>query len=514
MFWQRGRVRLCLLLLGFFSGSARAIWGLKRHHGEGGSTAYSQTSTVAPSQAGEQRLSNFYAMALKELQELETEPLCHRIAARLLVNNCQLLEGHDEATVHTDSGRASRDFVDSYAASLAICDLERGDFVIPSSCSRFRESTLASIPVPAKPHLHVSTYEVDNCLKGLAQSDSAWNTWVSYRQKAWRFCQAARNDNEKTGHILLFRRVTRILEKLTTSIELEIEERLDSMNRMFQEATDSVESLAPHVDHLESRLRQVDEMIAGQLARTAQESNKIMESGLEHAGNLQDLLALLLKTAMDNAAEVANSHELALQAATHKVGDEIDAVLGVLSVAVSATVSLQDQIESSRVQAAEIIQNQNKIEAGMERLEDLATSLSTKYESHEGRLVQAQRKAGDILEILETATNSASKFNNAIFSGFGLAGWWPYFLCPAASLVMGSYGLEPSALRNIWLVGIGEAVGFLVSGANRYVDIFFRTSTLQAPTETPFNTTFDMRTLSNEIGAEKDFHKIIYAREI
>lgn len=141
--------------------------------------------------------SNVYVVALSELQELESEPLCHRIAARLLVNHCQLLDGQDEATVLTDSGRATRDFVDSFAASLAICDLERGSFVIPSSCSKFREAVLAGMPVPSKPQLHVSPSEIDNCLEGLARSDSAWNTWVSYRHKALRFCEAARADTEK-----------------------------------------------------------------------------------------------------------------------------------------------------------------------------------------------------------------------------------------------------------------------------------------------------------------------------
>lgn len=140
-------------------------------------------------------------MALNELQELESEPLCHRIAARLLVNNCQLLDGRDDATILTDSGRAARDFVDSYAASLAICDLERGSFAIPSVCSKFQESTLARIAPPTKPQLHVTTSEIDYCLEGLAQSDSAWSTWVSYRHKTLRFCEAARADNEKGRYI-------------------------------------------------------------------------------------------------------------------------------------------------------------------------------------------------------------------------------------------------------------------------------------------------------------------------
>lgn len=149
-------------------------------------------------------MPNKYVVALNELQELESEPLCHRIAARQLVSNCQLLDGQDDATVLTDSGRATRDFVDFYAASLAICDLERGSFVIPPVCSKFREPALASLPALQKPQLHVSTSEIDNCLEGLAQSDSAWNTWVSYRHKALRFCEAARGENEKGKYSLIF----------------------------------------------------------------------------------------------------------------------------------------------------------------------------------------------------------------------------------------------------------------------------------------------------------------------
>lgn len=142
-------------------------------------------------------MPNSYAIALQELKELESEPLCHRNAARLLVSNCQLIDGKDETTVMKDSGRLARDFVDSFAISLAICDLERGSFIIPSECSKFQESTISKLAISNRPQLHVSTTEIDRCLEGLGRSDSAWNTWVSYRHKAVRFCEAARVNNER-----------------------------------------------------------------------------------------------------------------------------------------------------------------------------------------------------------------------------------------------------------------------------------------------------------------------------
>ena len=90
-----------------------------------------------------------------------------------------------------------RDFVDSYAASLAICDLERGSFVIPTECTKFREASLGQVALRSKPELHVSPNEISLCLSALATSDAAWSTWVSYRHKALRFCEAARADNDK-----------------------------------------------------------------------------------------------------------------------------------------------------------------------------------------------------------------------------------------------------------------------------------------------------------------------------
>lgn len=113
------------------------------------------------------------------------------------MNNCQLVNGQEEVLTRTDADKTARDFVDAYAISLAICDLERGSFSIPSSCSPFRESTLAMLSAPVKPQLHASTLEITECLRDMAPSDAAWNTWVNYRHQAMRFCQASLAENQK-----------------------------------------------------------------------------------------------------------------------------------------------------------------------------------------------------------------------------------------------------------------------------------------------------------------------------
>ncbi|KAM4063080.1 tht1-like nuclear fusion protein [Hirsutella rhossiliensis] len=412
--------------------------------------------------------SNMYTTALDELQELESEPLCHRIAARLLVNNCQLLDGRDEATVLTDSGRATRDFVDFFAASLAICDLERGSFLIPSSCFKFREPVLAEMRMPSRPHLHVSPAEIDGCLEGLGQSDSAWNTFISYRHKALRFCEAARADNEKDRNILLFQRITKVMDRLTMQVEAELEARLEALNKMVRDANTNVESINPQINDLKSGLSQVEQMISQVLSQGTQQAATSANNGLQSAKRLQQLLERLLATALESNERITRSHESALQLVHKRVGDDVGAVMTTLGAAIAATTGLQREIAESQFRVAEIARGQERIEADMQRLSELANALTVKQEGHQERLEQAQQQALQVLKTLDSVSATAVTFKSTLLGGLGLTKWWPYVFCPVMSLIVGSYGLPPSTIRNIVLVGMGEAVGFLIFVANQY----------------------------------------------
>ncbi|EHK24957.1 uncharacterized protein TRIVIDRAFT_31498 [Trichoderma virens Gv29-8] len=401
-------------------------------------------------------LPAMYATALNELQELESEPLCHRTAARLLIHNCQLLDGRDDATILTDSGRAARDFVDSYAASLAICDLERGSFTIPSSCSKFQESVLARMSPPTKPQLHVTTSEIDGCLEGLAQSDSAWNTWVSYRHKTLRFCEAARADNEKDENIRLHQRLTTILAKLTSQLEEEMEARFRSMNRMFEEAGATVENLKPRMNHLKSSITEVDALFKDHIVQNVQQSASFVAHGLDDARQLQALLSMMVDVTQNQSHDLTTFHESALQEATRRITSEIDVILAALAAAIASSTSLHREIEISQSAAAAVALRQERIEMGMKKLESLADSLLVQHKGHQEQLVSAQQTASDLIDILDSASSSAVTLRSSIYSGFGWGSWWPYVFCPLTSLVVGSYGLPPSATRNIVLISLGE----------------------------------------------------------
>jgi hypothetical protein len=137
-----------------------------------------------------------YQKAMLELKRLEEEPICHRMAARLLMSNCQGLENISEQDYKLTSASIERHHVESFAASLAMCDMERARFDIPGACTPFRSSALHKA-IRGNGILLVSPEQVSACLEALGQDHSHWMTWLSYRDKALLFCRGARVDIDK-----------------------------------------------------------------------------------------------------------------------------------------------------------------------------------------------------------------------------------------------------------------------------------------------------------------------------
>lgn len=142
------------------------------------------------------RKPSFYADAMLELKRLEEKPVCHRIAAQLLMSNCQGLEDISKEKYETASASLQRHHIESFAASLAMCDMERAEFEIPKSCDPFRSMALDRALLGSG-RIDVSPENVSACLRGLGQDHSHWNTWLSYRDSALLLCRGARIEIEK-----------------------------------------------------------------------------------------------------------------------------------------------------------------------------------------------------------------------------------------------------------------------------------------------------------------------------
>ncbi|KAG5977412.1 hypothetical protein E4U55_006833 [Claviceps digitariae] len=398
--------------------------------------------------------SDAYATALTELRELESEPLCHRIAARLLVGNCQLLDGQNEATVLTDTGRAARDFMDFFAASLAICDLERANFDIPTSCSKFRETVLANLPTPSKPQLHVATAEIDGCLEGLARSDSAWSTWVSYRHKALRFCEAARAENEKDQHIVLHQKLAIILDRLTRQAENETQEHVQNLERIFRKSNENVEAMTAYTEKFETLTLRLNNIIGSALSDSAQTQVAIQNS-MEGAKTLDHFMEALLSRMRLREKEMSQGYEVAIRTATEVATRDVAEIAQVLRAVSVNSLALQAQLQKSEDQVLSVVRQQETIQKTMEELQGIAGIVLEKQITQDRILESTHNRTSNILSSLEVATMTISTLRKPLLK-LGTAAWWPYVICPVASLTLGSYGLPPSLTRNLALLGLGK----------------------------------------------------------
>ncbi|KAK1827714.1 nuclear fusion protein KAR5 [Podospora conica] len=413
----------------------------------------------------EQPIRNLYSVALAELQELESQPFCHRVAARLLVNNCQLVDGKDEATILTDSGRQVRDFVDSYAASLAICDLERGSFKIPPECAKFREASLSQIATrnSGRAQLHVSEVEIGLCLSAMATSDAAWSTWISYRHKALRFCEAARGENERDQSILLYQRLTKVIEDLTNGVEAELKKRMDELDNRARQTYDNLGQLSTRIDQLGDGLSKMGQYLSGDLEKAMKRSADLMDGGLQNAESLEKFLAALLNNIADKNAQMASAHELAVRQASSQVTNEVEALGQIVAAVGASSLILQEKITSTTNMVDSLARRHDVLEDGLGRLLVTTQHLASNHNIQAERVEQAFNITNELLDALEETATTASTLNKSFLSRAPSGTWWPHILCPVASLVLGSYGLAPSAFRNLGLLALGEGVGFVVS---------------------------------------------------
>ncbi|KAK3349367.1 hypothetical protein B0T25DRAFT_547849 [Lasiosphaeria hispida] len=417
--------------------------------------------------------SSIYDVALNELQQLESEPLCHRIAARLLVNNCQLVDGKNEASILMDSGRLISDFVDTYAASLAICDLERGSFQIPAECTKFREPALSQIAITDAPQLHVAHKEIKLCLGALGTSDSAWGTWISYRHKTLRFCEAARVDNQKDQNILLYQRLTKVISKLMTGVEAELQKKMDDLDERARQTFDNLAQLLLQVDQLRDGLERVETYLSGDLENTLRRSSESAQDNLQQAEVLQQFLIAVFARFHESNTQLVSVHEQSLQHIAKRTNDDIGALAAIIATAVTSTNALQQQIERSNQNAELLAKRQDTLEQNMDRLIATTEKLSTNHEHHTLMLTQAANMTSELLDTLEETSSKAQSLNRSLIVDAMSGSWWPYVLCPAGFLILGSYGLPPSAGRNIGLLATGEVIGFLVSVFNNMSDVSF-----------------------------------------
>jgi hypothetical protein len=126
--------------------------------------------------------------------------------------------------------------------------------------------------------------------------------------------------------------------------------------------------------------------------------------------------------------------------------------------------------ESARLGLQELFARQEALAGGLDRLTTATETLAIKQGEHVRSVDVAQNMTNNILGTLDEVAASAMILEGASLSylgGWGLFRWVSYIVSPVVTLILGSYGLAPSALRNLSLIILGEAFGFLICHPQR-----------------------------------------------
>ncbi|PQE25448.1 nuclear membrane fusion Kar5 protein [Rutstroemia sp. NJR-2017a BBW] len=269
------------------------------------------------------RANELYASAMLQLKRLEEEPICHRVAAQLLMSNCQGLENINQKDYDLYSGRIQRHYVESLAASLAICDMERSSMVVPDACESFRLPSLLRASQEGDGKLQITQDEVGGCLEGLGKNPSHWLSWTSYRDNCLLICQVARSDIEKDQSILLQKRLVEIMTQFAANLESDLDDLNKHMADHARTADSYFEGIYARAEALKSKVEGAFEIISAEAsvslysvdgAQSLTDITSSMKSILGGFGDIQRMMQTVADAVMHSNAEMAAAQEQALVA--------------------------------------------------------------------------------------------------------------------------------------------------------------------------------------------------------
>lgn len=89
---------------------------------------------------------------------------------------------------------------------------------------------------------------------------------------------------------------------------------------------------------------------------------------------------------------------------------------------------------------------------------ELVQNLSAHCNAQDRKLTMAEEKVAALLSGLDEATALTARIQSSVLSPLRIRQWWPIFVCPVVSLILGSYRLPPSGIRNVGLIVLGKCL--------------------------------------------------------
>lgn len=127
--------------------------------------------------------------------KLSARPTCSRQAAQDLVTDCADFNDHKQGEPKLESIKIS------YAARLAVCELEEAGLSVPQDCRREVLDAAGGKLWPLRRDPQVALVK---CVKALESRPQSWTSYSNNRQNILLVCQASRNEVEREKLLSLF----------------------------------------------------------------------------------------------------------------------------------------------------------------------------------------------------------------------------------------------------------------------------------------------------------------------
>ncbi|KAH8816172.1 hypothetical protein F5884DRAFT_775233 [Xylogone sp. PMI_703] len=397
---------------------------------------------------GKMRKAEIYTKAVMELKRLENEPLCHRTATKVLLNNCQDLEEINEENYELHSTRLQRQHVESFALSLAICDLERIKFAIPSSCEPFGSVALGLASEGEQSGLRVSSEQVGQCLEALGRDHTYWITWTSYRDKALLFCRAARIDIDKDQIISLHKRLVKVMAEFVHGAESELEHFRSRMARESHTASSYFEEMKKQASSISSKVQATFDSLSNELKHLQDGLRTSFKSAVVSNREFEELVKNAFQVALDATSKMMATQERAMDIVQVNAQSRTEMILADMENAMADRFNRTfDMFENS------LLKREEELRAIFElKYQSLVSSIITQTS-----LIHNQSKM--ILENHERLLHSQKSLRHYNET------WARYMIpisCAILALITGNYRLAPTFSGNISLLALGSIAGWVV----------------------------------------------------
>ncbi|RKF64443.1 hypothetical protein OnM2_018058 [Erysiphe neolycopersici] len=390
-----------------------------------------------------------YMQATLELKRLCDQPICHRMAAYLLMNNCKGLDEIDEQTYNTNRGQIQQDQVDAFAATLTMCDMERAKFDVPKSCSHFTSISLMK-SAELKVDLKFSSQEVNNCLQGLGKNAKHWATWLSYRDTALLFCRAARLSIERDESIALHRELMAIMKEFTRDLHLDLKE----LREKVSDHKSLIDSIFKKINFDATDWRLKMDKIFGEVSQNVKDARlevkNIIQESKKARLNIGDIFSMILR----NSSQMAEYHRHEIELSSIQQTKQIKLLKDSLSSSENYAKVVQDSLLGMQESILELLERQDNVERQTQKFHSYLINASTLLHNHTQELEKAGSAVLGIHRDLEKASLTTSSILHSRMSSLS----WTLSTVAFGSLValvVGHCGFTSSLIGKLILIFSG-----------------------------------------------------------